>query len=1049
MENKICLDYLTDPTIPHVNALPDRADFSFEDRTLPAKSTCDIDLSGEWGIIYNPNGFDQRIFDYLDTSVKIDRLRSIHVPGHPELQGYGKPVYTNTQYPWDGKDDLKPGEVPAHNPFYGYVRDFDLTAAQAASGRFQELVLEGALTAAYVYVNGQFVGYTARCFSPTRFDATPYVHRGRNRIVVCVFKYSTGAWLRDQDFWKLSGLFRKVHIVSYPSSSIRDVRVHPDVSKDLKSADFKVEFRLSNAVGKVVDATLKRGDERILKLTKTADGDQVTLEGTVDHPVLWSAEVPELYELQIRLRDGAKVIQRIVLDVGFRRVEIEDGILKLNGERLVIHGVNKPDASNYGGACLSQEEIDFDLRFFKDHNINAVRTAHNPTDPRYYSGFDRKGIYVIDEADVETHGTWQECRGQYLWARVKEEETPMRDPRWQKIILDREAALVARDFNHPSVIIWSIGNESTAGVNSKAAYDYLKSADIRPVHYESCWNVPGHERESDFYSRMYAKPADIDAYMASEDHHRPMIECEYEHAMGQSLGNFDMYLEREDRYPQYQGGLIWDYIDQGLYGRGEYEDFQYYGGCYDDYPNDFNFNCNGILINRESGYDNPKAHEVAAAYSPFVIRFTENGISVRNKYLFLSADHFEFAYYVSDSGKVVYDKILDIHTPPLSTQEIRVDIPELNIVGERVDQVVVTPRDETLGIRPGTVVTGAQKVYNGSLEKLGAPVALPEVEGHVEYVPGAYNDGLICPETGFEMLDTSTGTSGLFALTSHGTQLLDGRVLPTMWRAATDNDQGNGFAVRNSAFLAASKYMVSPVSNVKVDRAENGEVTITHTYTFPSIPDLTVDVSYTMLSSGDIRARVTYHGTHLVPSLPLLGLRFPLKNCTGGTYYGAEGTCYPDRKLSGNLGVFSVSAFEDSIFSDVHPVFPNPRPQDLSNLYGVRWFQADCRNGEKLTIVAEDCALQVKFCQYDEFQLEEADTWDQLVSALPLRCDNSYLTVVGFQRGVGGDDSWGAPVYPEYELPADREYSFSFLITNRDLASEFLDEDEDEEELYL
>lgn len=1022
----IDLSRLENPTVFTVNTLPSCSNHHFY--VSGAKDGGLRLLDGTWRYFYMKE-YDEACLHYIEPSVSIKSLKNVSLPCELEMEGIGeKPQYVNTQYPWDGKEHLNPGQVPSDNQCCAFYKDVRFSAKQLQNRNV--LTFEGVLTAFYVFVNGKEVGYSCRTTTDSSFDIGSYLHEGVNRIAVLVFHHSVSSWLRDQDMWRLTGIYRSIRLQEIGQTHLRDLRILSPIEDDLSTGSLKADLELEGDLDVSVRFALSYKGKNVFTEEVKANGKHLTFEKALRRLHAWSAETPNLYELTITLLKGRKTIETTTQNVGFRSVRIEDGILKINGRRVVLHGVNRHEWSMYGGNHLTKEEMLFDVLFFKTHNINAVRTCHYPDDPYFYDLCDRYGIYMLGEGDIETHGTWQECRGARVSARLDLSKNPIMDPAWHDILIDREESMVCRDFNHPSVIIWSVGNESSAGPNSRACYEFLKKDASRPVHYESCFNVPGYEKDSDFYSRMYAKPAEIDEYMNSSDHSRPMIECEYAHAMGQSSGNMDMYIEREDRYPQYQGGFIWDFIDQTIYDR--LNDKFSYGGDFDDRPTDGNFNCNGLIFNRETAEESAKAIAVRGYYQPFVITIKGKDVTIRNKYAFLNASKFRFFYNVLLDGVVCSTTKFAVKLEPGETKTFHVDVPEVEGKGERVNQVLAYATGETFySERSSYVIAMAEEVVQGT--KICEP-ELPEEE--VREVLGGYNVGLQTATT--KLLAFESVPGGVNSLVLFGQEILRDKITPVFWRPVTDNDRGNLFGQQTSALYAASKfYVTNPNENVIKDNS------ITITYHYPAVEDMTVRLTYTLRKDSSILVQCDYSGTKKVRSLPLLGVRIPLTFLLGSyDFYGrGPSETYCDRTAGSLLGYYSVNTnalrfmpdydededlpYDEENEEDSYIVPSNPRVQDLGNRTDVRFALFPCRDEDSASFRIEmvDKPLQLKVTDYTVFQLEEADHYSELPE--PTASD---ITVIGFQRGVGGDDSWGAPVYPQYEVEADKPLSFQFVI---------------------
>lgn len=1033
MAAEINLELLTDPQVAAVNALPPHSGHRFFAAVGKARHVQDTRhyLDGTWRLLFNPHGFDKKARDFIDLRASLKGLAPVQVPLEAECQGFGHPQYVNVQYPWDGHESLVPGQVPQDNPFLAYARDFYLP--RSLNGAKTNLVFEGVESSFYVYVNGKYVGYSARLFNPTHFDVTAFLKAGRNRINVLVFKYSAASWITDQDMWRMSGIFRSVYLEVLPKTHIFDIAAKSLLAADLKTGELGVDLALTGAITGEVQLSVAYKGKVVVKQTKAITGSVLSFAARISRVHPWSAEIPALYDLTLTVKDSAKVVESVPLRIGFRRVAIENGLLLVNGKRVVFHGVNRHEWDMRTGRCLADNDIAFDIRFMKDHNINALRCSHYPNDQRTYDLCDELGIYVIDEACIETHGTWQEGRGCYIWDRLSPSQTPTVDPKWLPLLMDRENTLLQRDRNHASVVVWSLGNESSAGPNLRAMYDFVKKADpSRPVHYESCWNVPGFEGCSDFYSRMYAKPQDIDAYFSGA-HPRPMIECEYEHSMGASDGNFDMYIEREDRYPQYQGGFIWDFIDQGFLATDRSgREYLRYGGDFGDRPNDDNFVGNGIIpANRALAYRSAKAQAVKKIYEPLAITVADGQVTIRNKNLFLSTAAYDFVYSVNDDGREIWAGRFRIAIPPLTTKTFAVAKPVLKTTGETVNRVTAYVRHTADGLAKGTEVTWGEQTI---------PTPAKPIEQRSETTPchikGTYSEGLVTGDGKLALLHSIPVAAGVTSIETAGQEFVHGKVLPTFWRAATDNDRGNGFAAAASIWLAASKGIISQTSDPVT--AENGDGTITTatTYLFPAVPQISVRVSWTMAKDSTVLVEASYSGIPegsglQMPGLPLFGLRFPLPFVASSYEYYGNGPydTYCDRTYGGKLSRFrQTTAVADFNRVGANPRATNipsqPRPQDFGNRTETRWLEVEAPTGAKLRFEAVGKPFQFRLIDWDEFQLESASHWNELPD--PVR---SYVTIIGFERGVGGDDSWGAPVHAQYEVSASKPLSFSFRLS--------------------
>src|SRR5699024_9330687 len=481
--------------------------------------------------------------------------------------GYGKPQYVNTMYPWDGIEYIQPPEIPVHDNAVGsYVKTFHVP------GNMKDMPLyisfQGVESAFYVWLNGEFVGYSEDSFTPAEFELTPFVTDGENKLAVEVYQRSTGSWLEDQDFWRFSGIFRDVYLYSKPAIHVYDMKVTSDLNNTYDKGMLDIQCMLDDT----------RRNLHLALLLEDADGEKVdtveadatngtaSLSLTVDRPHLWSAESPYLYKAFIQVYDETGALVEVIpQQVGFRTFEMKNGLMCLNGERIVFKGVNRHEFNCHHGRSVTKEDMLWDIKTLKQNNINAVRTSHYPNQTYWYELCDEYGVYVIDEMNIETHGTW--WRNDTL---DLENAIPGNKMEWQDIVMDRAKSMYERDKNHPSILIWSVGNESCGGEVLYNVSNYFREVDpSRLVHYEGVFNDRSFNDTSDMESRMYAKPAEIAAYL-DEHTDKPFIVCEYMHAMGNSLGGMKKYTDLEDEYAHYQGGFIWDYIDQGILKKDEY-----------------------------------------------------------------------------------------------------------------------------------------------------------------------------------------------------------------------------------------------------------------------------------------------------------------------------------------------------------------------------------------------------------------------------------------------------------------------------------------------
>ncbi len=605
------IKWLDDPQVFRVGQLPAHSDhkiYGSEEELEQKESSLCQSLNGVWQFAYSVNP-QARPEDFYKTDYNAEGFGEIKVPCHIEMAGYDKIHYINTLYPWEGKVYRRPAYALGadrtesgsfseadYNPVGSYRKVFDLE--EGLRGKRVCIRFEGAEQAVYVWLNGQFVGYAEDSFTPSEFDLTPYIKDENNLLAVEVYKNSTAAYLEDQDFFRFSGIYRDVVLYAKPKLHVEDVWAKPCLTEDLRTGNLDVQLQISSedaeAEGRV-RVILKDQDGQVIEEQNAAAASEVKVAfEPVREVVLWENKNPYLYKLIVLLEDKQGNVTEVAsCDIGFRHIEIKDKVILFNGRRLIINGVNRHEWSAEGGRCITMQDMEWDIECFKRNNINAVRTCHYPDQIAWYDLCDRNGIYMMSETNLESHGSWQKFFPEPSW------NVPGSVPEWKEVVIDRARTNFETFKNHPSILFWSLGNESYVGDNIEAMQAFFKEKDSsRLVHYEGViYDRTYEDTVSEVESRMYATPDEIVEYLENEPK-KPFILCEYMHDMGNSIGGMKSYIDLLDRFEMYQGGFIWDYIDQAVYAQDKATGNKVlcYGGDFDDRPSNYEFSGNGIVF---------------------------------------------------------------------------------------------------------------------------------------------------------------------------------------------------------------------------------------------------------------------------------------------------------------------------------------------------------------------------------------------------------------------------------------------------------------------
>ncbi len=967
------------------------------------------DLNGIWKFHYARNygntipGFEKEEYCCKDWD-------DIRVPAHIQMEGYDAPQYANVQYPWEGHEDIHPGEIPEHfNPVASYVKYFEVP--EEMQGKRLFISFQGAESGIALWLNGHFVGYSEDSFTPSEFELTEYVKEGENKLAAQVFKWTASSWCEDQDFFRFSGIYRDVYLYTVPEVHVYDLQIRAIPDETLSAAALEIR---TNTWGKgEVKITLSKDGETVIEDKKALDGEEI-YAWKVENPMLWSAEDPQLYDLKMEVYNESGELQEVIPQkVGFRRFEMKDGIMTLNGKRIVFKGVNRHEFSSVSGRHVSEEELRKDLKIMKQNNINAIRTCHYPDASLIYELCDEYGIYMIDETNLESHGSWDiaEFTKDYTYV------VPHDKPEWLDMMLDRANSMYQRDKNHAAILIWSCGNESFGGKDIFEMSQFFHKADpTRLVHYEGVCHDRRYNDTSDMESQMYPSVEAIKEFLAKDDS-KPFVCCEYTHAMGNSCGAMHKYTDLTDTEPKYQGGFIWDYIDQSIYKKDRYgKEFQAYGGDFGERPTDYNFSGNGIAYggNRDAS---PKMQEVKFNYQNISAEVSADSVKVINKNLFVNTDIFDCKVTVAKDGKVIRKASLATAVAPLSEETYALPLTKEEKPGEYAVTVSFHLKEDKVWAKAGHEVAFGQYVYKVEVPKKACP------EG-VEVIRSTHNIGVRGAH--FEVL-FSVLNGGLTSYKYAGKEMIEAIPKPNFWRAPTDNDCGNLMGMRYGQWKIASMYLShkdfrqGPYGPGNVPEVEVNEKTVkvTYTYLMPTTPTSECKLSYEVFGDGRVKTTLTYEPVKELGDMPEFGVIFKFNaDYDRVEWYGlGETETYSDRKKGAKLGIYANKVADNMARYMV--------PQECGAKEEVRWAKVTDRKGRGMLFEMDENNGPMMFSAlpYTPHEMENA--------MHPYELPEVHYTVVRVakdQMGVGGDDSWGARTHEEYLLKTDKKMEFSFVF---------------------
>lgn len=1019
------VDNLKNPEFYQENRLEAHSDhviYRNEIEALQKKTSYRMSLNGLWKFDYAKNmDLAMEGFESLDCNCR--EWDEIRVPAHIQMEGYGNPHYTNTTYPWEATEKIKPGEIPVKfNPVASYVKYF--TIPEEMKGQRICISFQGVESGFAVWLNGKYVGYSENSFDPAEFELTPFIKDGENKLAVRVWKWTSSSWCEDQDFYRFSGIYRDVYLYVVPATHVWDVRIVPTLDESLKKGTLSVKLKTEGdghaklSLYEVGNLSIKdNGDNKKLIHEMDTDlvSDELTVVSELEKPILWSAEEPNLYELNIEISDEkGHLVEHITQYVGFRRFEMAAGIMKLNGKRIVFKGVNRHEFSSISGRVPNREELIKDIVTMKRNNINAIRTSHYPDDSALYELCDIYGLYLISENNLESHGTFEAYDKGYVDLDFV---VPKDHDEWMGMMLDRVKSCYERDKNHPAILIWSCGNESYGGKVIYAMSQLFRKLDPnRLVHYEGIFHDRSYNDTSDMESQMYPSVEAIKEHLKNEKE-KPFICCEYSHAMGNSCGAMHKYTDLTDTEPRYQGGFIWDYVDQSIYKKDRYGKwFQAYGGDCDDRPTDGEFSGNGIVYGGERD-ESPKMQEVKFNYQNIAVEFTaEDKFRVINKNLFINTDEYKAYVILLADGEEVRRVAIEMAVAPLSEKEFKLPAALADYMKKvkEPEYVVIVSfvlKHDCLWAEAGYEVAFGQKVYK------------KEVKAYECNLPIEVNIGNGCINVRGENFSAifSRINMGLVSYVYGGVEMLPNYIpRPNFWRAPTNNDNGNNMPQRYAQWKIASMYITTRREKLFEDTSpvvekEDNAVKITYTFFMPTTPRSSCKLSYKAFGDGTIETTLEYDPVKELGDMPEFGMMFKLAaDYDTIKWYGlGPEETYADRKHGGKYGVYKNKVADNMAKYLV--------PQECGNKCNVRYADVTDLKGRGIRFFGDD--LSFSALPYTPHELENAAHAFELPEV-----HYTVVRVAKHQMGVAGDDSWGSLVHPEYLNDVSDKLKFTFCF---------------------
>ena len=1011
-----------DPAVNAVNRAPMRTNFfAYESAEAAAKGEKELSgnfmtLNGTWKFWWVANA-DARPTDFWRAGYNDKGWADMPVPGVWELNGFGDPQYVNVGYPWREQFKNNPPQVPVEGNHVGSYRRV-VTVPADWKGK-QIYAHFGSVTSnMYLWVNGRYVGYSEDSKLEAEFDLTPYLKPGQeNLIAFQVFRWCDGTYLEDQDFFRYSGVGRECYLYARDQRQhIADLRVTPDLDAQYQDGSLDIELDLKGK-GTVTLELLDAANQSVATEEINASG-KASARLELASPRKWSAEDPYLYTLRATLKAGGKTVEVIPVKVGFRKIELKGAQILVNGQPVLFKGADRHEMDPDGGYVVSRERMIQDIQLMKKFNLNAVRTCHYPDDNFWYDLCDKYGIYVVAEANVESHGMGYG------------DKTLAKNPAYAKAHMERNQRNVQRNFNHPSVIFWSLGNEAGYGPNFEAAYDWIKGEDpSRAVQYEQA----GKTGKTDIFCPMYYGYQACAEYCEDESFQKPLIQCEYAHAMGNSEGGFKEYMDLVRKYPKYQGGFIWDFVDQSIRWKGKNGKMIYaYGGDFNKFDASDNNFCDNGLISPDR-VPNPHMYEVGYFYQNIWTTpgdLAKGEVKVYNENFFRDLSAYYMEWELTKGGKTIRTgRVDDLQVGPQQTATVRLDLGKTCACCEWLLNVSYKLKNREGLLPAGHAVAKDQLTVNpykapelklANVETTNMETAAPTVRNNDTHY-------LIVSGDNFQ-LEFNRETGYLTRYAANGQEMLkEGEALtPNFWRAPTDNDFGAGLQKKYAAWKRPEIKLTA-----LNQRVENKQAIVEATYDMPSV-SAKLSLTYVVNNKGAIHVtqKMTTDKSAKVSAMFRFGMQMPMPKCFEKIEYYGRGPVenYADRKMSQAIGIYRQTV-DEQFYSYI-------RPQENGTKSDIRWWRMLNAAGNGLEIVA-DAPFSASALHYTIHSLDDGARKDQRHSPEVKKADLTNLCIDKLQTGLGCEDSWGRIARPEYQVPyADYEFGFTLTPVRHELEIE-------------